>query len=73
MIDQSSRLPASWPTAEQMALDGIRADWESLYDVGYADSAYHAFRWPDGPLITATTLPGLDSAIRADFVREAAW
>jgi hypothetical protein len=60
---------APWPTAEEMALGSVRSAWEPLYDVGYADGVFCAFRRPDGPLIRAATVDGLDSAIRADHAR----
>jgi hypothetical protein len=62
-----------WPTADETAdetaLEQLSEQWRGTYDVGRAAGAYHAYRWPDGPLITAATLPGLDSAIRAHWAR----
>lgn len=70
MIDQSSHLPAAaWPTADEIAIEELRPVWEPLYDLGIADGMLCAWRWPDGPLLTAATAEGLDSAIRADFAR----
>jgi hypothetical protein len=80
MLDQS--LPAhavtsagaatdctAWPTPAEMALDDLAQRWGTLYDVGFAGGAFHAFLLAGGPVITADTLAGLDSAIRADFSR----
>jgi hypothetical protein len=70
VIDQSFDLPATaWPTADEMALEELRRAWAPDYDVGIAEGAYRAYRWPDGPLITAATIDGLESAIRGDFAR----
>ena len=54
---------------DEMALDKIRAAWGGLYDVGWADGAYHAVRVIGGPLLTAETVDGLDSVSRANFTR----
>jgi hypothetical protein len=51
------------------ALDNLAGTWTGLYDVGYADGEFHALRLTGGPLLTADTPGGLDSAIRADFTR----
>jgi hypothetical protein len=59
----------AWPTADEVALAELQRKWSSAYDVGRADGAYHAYRLTGGPVITASTLEGLDSAIRADFAR----
>jgi hypothetical protein len=73
MTVQSTRPAApgavAWPTADEMAMEKLAGSWQPAYDVGFADGAYRAFRWPDGPLITAATIDGLDSAIRADSAR----
>lgn len=73
MIDQSLNLPApgaaAWPTADEIALEELRPTWGPVYDLGIADGMFCAFRWPDGPLLTATTADGLDSALHADWAR----
>jgi hypothetical protein len=73
MTDLFTRAPApgaaAWPTADEIALQELRETWEPIYDTGIADGKFCAFRWPDGPLITADTLDGLESAIRADWAR----
>lgn len=66
---------SAWMTADGLtvtsrkALNDLADDWASFYDLGYAAGEYHAFRLIGGPLITARTLAGLDSAIRADWNR----
>jgi hypothetical protein len=50
-------------------LQDLRETWEPIYDIGYADGTLCAYRWPDGPLLAAATVDGLDSAIRADWAR----
>jgi hypothetical protein len=60
---------AVWPTAGEIALQDLRETWEPVYDIGYADGTLCAYRWPDGPLLAAATVDGLDSAIRADWAR----
>ena len=73
MTDLFMRSPApaatAWPTADEIAMEELRETWEPIYDLGFADGAWCAFRWPDGPLLTAATIEGLDSAIRADWAR----
>jgi hypothetical protein len=70
VIDQSLHLPATaWPTADEIALEELREAYEPIYDLGIADGMLCAWRWPDGPLITAATPDGLESAIRADWGR----
>lgn len=71
MIDQSLPVPgaAAWPTPDEMALEALAEVWKPAYDVGFADGSFCAFRWPDGPLLTADTPEGLGSAIRADWAR----
>ena len=73
-----SRAPAratAWMTpdglsaADQMALDELAENWAGYYDLGHADGEFHAFRLIGGPLITAGTLAGLESAVRADYAR----
>ena len=43
--------------------------WVDIYDVGYAGGSFLARRILGGDLLAARTPAGLDSAIRADFVR----
>ena len=60
----------AWPAADAMTLDKIRDVWEGIYDVGYADGTYRAARsLIAGPLLTARSPEGLESAIRADWAR----
>jgi hypothetical protein len=66
----------AWPLADgrdlrdEIILDQLREVWLGIYDVGYADGAYRAVRvLADGPLLTADNAEGLDSLIRADWVR----
>jgi hypothetical protein len=61
--------PDGLSISEQIALDELADKWASVYDLGYADGEYFAFRLIGGPLLPADTLGGLDSAIRADFSR----
>jgi hypothetical protein len=68
---------SAWATAgglsiaDQITLDDLADKWAFFYDVGYADGEFHALRLLGGPLLTARTLGGLDSAIRADWMRSA--
>jgi len=55
--------------SDQIALDALAEDLAGLYDVGFSNGEFHAFRLIGGPLITADTLAGIDSAIRADWDR----
>jgi hypothetical protein len=55
---------------DRIALDDLADRLSGFYDVGYTEGSYWAFRLIGGPLISAGTLGGLDSAIRADYVRE---
>ena len=60
----------AWPAADAAALDNIKDVWEGIYDAGYADGAYRAVRTlGGGPLLTASTIEGIESAIRADWAR----
>jgi hypothetical protein len=59
----------AWLTPAEMALADLAETWGAYYDTGYAGGAFHAFRLTGGPVITASTLDGLDSAIRADWAR----
>ena len=72
MTDLFMRSPApaatAWPTAGEIAIEELRRSLGAgLYDLGIADGMFCAFRWPDGPLLTAVTIDGLESAIRADW------
>jgi hypothetical protein len=63
---------AAWPTPAEMALHDLAQRWAGYYDVGFAGGAFHAFLLTGGPVFTASTLDGLESAIRADWSRQAA-
>ena len=54
---------------DELLMDDIRQTWTGLYDVGYAGGSFLARRISGGDLIAAGTPAGLESAIRADFVR----
>lgn len=54
---------------DKIALDDLGDRLSGFYDVGYAEGDYWAFRLIGGPLLTAATLGGLDSSIRADWSR----
>ena len=55
--------------ADDLLMDELRQTWVDLYDVGYAGGSFLARRITGGDLLGAETPAGLDSAIRADFVR----
>ena len=57
------------PATGPMTLRDVADIWHGHYDTGEADGEYHAFRLIGGPLITAGTPAGLESAIRADYAR----
>ncbi len=59
----------AWTTDDALLLQQVKDDWAGCYDVGYADGEYYAFRLIGGEPLTADTPAGIDSAIRADFVR----
>ena len=59
----------AWTTNEALLLAQLREAWSGVYDVGYADGEYHAFRLIGGQPLTADTIGGLESAIRADWAR----
>jgi len=61
--------PDGLSIADQIDLERIARHWETVYDIGYVDGQYRAFRLIGGPLITADTLAGIDSAVRADYWR----
>ena len=54
---------------DALILDGLRDQWGGLYHLGYADGTFTAARWDGAPPLTAETLEGLASAMRADFYR----
>ncbi len=54
---------------DEIAMDALRRDWFEHYDIGYAANWYLARRLNGGPLLTAGTPAGLESAIRADWAR----
>jgi hypothetical protein len=60
---------AAWVTEDQLLIEQIQADWAGIYDVGYAAGEFWAFRLIGGQPLTADTPAGIESAIRADFVR----
>jgi hypothetical protein len=66
---QGVAVTGAWPTADDMALDGIKAEWGEIYDTGIAGGEYCAFHVTGGRLLTAATPEGLASAIRADWSR----
>jgi hypothetical protein len=58
-------------TGAGCAAEELRLAWGAVYDIGFADGAWHACRLDrDGDLITRTTPAELTEAIRAD---QAAW
>ena len=59
----------AWPSADEMTLETVRNTWGGWYDTGMAAGEFWALRLIGGPLLTATTPEGLESAIRADFSR----
>ena len=61
--------PDGLSIADQIALERIADAWSDIYDIGFADGEFHALRLIGGPLITADTLAGIDSAVRADYWR----
>jgi hypothetical protein len=73
MTDLSTRpaapSAAAWPTPDELQMEQLAEQWRGTYDVGRVDGVCLAFRWPDGPLLSAATPGGLDSAIRADWAR----
>ena len=65
-------MTGGWAAADvldEFALAAVAGKWAGLYDVGFADGAFRAARLAAGPLLTADTIAGLDSAIRADYAR----
>jgi hypothetical protein len=61
---------SAWPAAEDAALDGLRAVWSLAYRIDAAGGGYEArFLFVESPPMTAATLEGIDSAIRADWSR----
>ena len=61
--------PDGLSIADQIALERVARHWKTVYDIGHANGQFHAFRLIGGPLITADTLAGIDSAVRADYWR----
>ena len=60
----------AWPTADEMALGDLDAAWSAAYSVRYESGKYRAaYRYDDGAELTADTVAGLDSAIRAHWAR----
>ena len=57
------------PATGEITPDGLHDRWRDYYDTGWAGGRYCAVWLAGGPLITAETLEGLDSAIRADAHR----
>ena len=65
-------MTAAWPTGEENALGDLKAELAGLYDLDRVRGRYYAVRLADGPgVLTAGTLDGLESAIRADLNRSA--
>ena len=61
--------PDGLSPTDKIALDELADGLSWFYDIGYTHGEYHALRLLGGPLMTADTLGGLDSAIRADWSR----
>jgi hypothetical protein len=59
---------ATWLTADEIALIGLRRRWPE-YDTGCAEGRLYAYRLSGGPLLTAAGVAGLDAVIRADAAR----
>lgn len=57
---------------DALLMDRIRATWQDHYDIGEVRGSFLACRLTGGPLITADTPAGLESAIRADYARKCA-
>ena len=52
------------------AIDALRVTWGEIYDIGFADGAWHAARLDGtGPLLTAQVPDELAAALRADYTR----
>jgi hypothetical protein len=60
---------SAWPTAAEMTLNRVRADWMREYDVWPDGGAYYACYTLGGKPIEAKTPEGLHSAIMADAFR----
>lgn len=54
---------------ETLILQGLADQWVGLYMVDYAGGAFTAERIDKAPALTAGSLEGLASAMRADFFR----
>ena len=59
----------AWTTGEALLLEQLRDTWGGVYDIGFADGEYHAFRVIGGQPFSASTIGALESAIRADWAR----
>jgi len=60
----------AWPTADEMTLAGIQAQWGRWYYVEYTPGGRYRATRPDGHVLPEADTPeGLDSAIRADWSR----
>ncbi len=57
---------------DELVMDRIRTEWHGAYDIGYAADAYLGRHLTGGPLLSAATPEGLESAIKADWVRRSA-
>ena len=61
---------SAWPTADEMALGDLERVWSAVYTVRYEGGKYRAvYRYDDGTELTADTVAGLDSTIRAHWAR----
>ena len=55
---------------EALVLDGLAAQWGAIYHaLRYANGVFVAERWDGAPPVTAGTLDGLASAMRAAYAR----
>ena len=63
-------MTAAWPTAEDAALDELRSAWSAAYRIDADGGGYTArFYFTESPPLTAATLEGLESAVRAHWFR----
>jgi len=61
---------SAWPTADETALDDLRSAWGAAYRIGVAGDGYEAqFVFVESPRLTAATVEGLESALRAHWHR----
>ena len=63
------RIRAAWPTADDMALEALAARWNVYYRIGFDGLSYYADRADDAPRLTAGTIAGLESAVKANWAR----